>query len=208
MPVPQIAHDEKRKRYFLDYNRPESIGRIRSFYGNVAVLLRAYAYILSMGNEGLEEAAEISVLNANYLTKKLKDIRGFELPYAEGRYRKHECVFSVKHLSKETGVRAVDLAKRILDYGMHSPTTYFPLIVEEALMIEPTESAEKETLDRFAEVLKKISDEAYSNPDLLKNAPHNAAVTRLDEAKASHPKTMALSWRMHQKRNVIKDATP
>jgi glycine dehydrogenase subunit 2 len=91
---------------------------------------------------------------------------------------------------------------------MHSPTAYFPLIVEEALMIEPTESADKETLDRFVEVLGKISDEAYSNPDLLKNAPYNAAVTRLDEVKASHPRTMALSWRMHQKRNVIKDATP
>jgi len=208
LPVPQIAYDEKRKRYFLDYNRPESIGKIRSFYGNVAVLLRAYAYILSMGAEGLEEAAEVSVLNANYLVKRLKEIRGFELPYAEGRPRKHECVFSVKPMFKETGVRAVDVAKRILDYGMHSPTTYFPLIVDEALMIEPTESVEKEELDRFADVLKKISAEAYSNPELVKKAPYNAAVTRLDEVKASHPKTMALSWRMHQKRNVIKDASP
>jgi len=208
LPVPQIAYDGKRKRYFLDYNRPESIGKIRSFYGNVAVLLRAYAFILSMGAEGLEEAAEISVLNANYLVKKLREIRGFELPYAKSRPRKHECVFSVKPLFKQTGVRALDVAKRILDYGMHSPTTYFPLIVEEALMIEPTESVEKEELDRFVNVLKKISSEAYSNPDLVKTAPHNVAVTRLDEVKASHPKTMALSWRMHMKRNVIKDAVP
>jgi glycine dehydrogenase subunit 2 len=208
LPVPQIAYSEKRRRYFLDYNRPESIGKIRGFYGNVAVLVRAYAYILSMGGEGLEEAAEISVLNANYLMKRLKEIRGFELPYAEGRLRKHECVFSVKPMFKETGVRAMDVAKRILDYGMHSPTTYFPLIVDEALMIEPTESVEKEELDRFADVLKKISAEAYSNPDLVKKAPYHAAVTRLDEVKASHPKTMALSWRMHQKRNIIKDASP
>jgi len=206
LPVPQIAYDENRKRYFLDYNRPESIGKIRSFYGNVAILVRAYAYISSLGAEGLEEAAEISVLNANYLVKKLKEIRGLELPYAEGRPRKHECVFSAKPMLKETGVRAMDIAKRILDYGMHSPTTYFPLIVEEALMIEPTESVEKEELDRFVDILKKISSEAYSNPDLLKKAPYNAAVTRLDEVKASHPKTMALSWRMYQKRNVIKDA--
>jgi len=208
LPVPQIAFDKKRKHYFWDYNKPESIGKIRSFYGNIAVLLRAYGYILSMGGEGLEEAAEISVLNANYLVKKLKEIRGFELPYAERRPRKHECVFSGKPMFKETGVRAADVAKRILDYGMHSPTTYFPLIVEEALMIEPTESVEKEELDRFVEVLKKISSEAYTNPDLLKNAPYNTAVARLDEVKASHPKTMALSWRMHQKRNVIKDAAP
>jgi glycine dehydrogenase subunit 2 len=109
-------------------------------------------------------------------------------------------------MTKETGVRAADVAKRLLDYGLHSPTTYFPLIVDEALMIEPTESMEKEELDRFIEALQSISGEAYSTPDLVKNAPYNAAVTRLDEVKASHPKTMALSWRMHQNRNVIKAA--
>jgi glycine dehydrogenase subunit 2 len=207
LPVPSIAFDRRRNRYWLDYDRPESVGKIRSFYGNVAVLLRAYAYILSMGGEGLEEAAEISVLNANYLVKKLSEVRGLELPYAKGRPRKHECVFSAKPLYKETGVRALDVAKRLLDYGLHSPTTYFPLIVDEALMIEPTESMEKEELDRFVEALKKISEEAYSNPDLVKNAPYDAAVTRLDEVKASHPKTMALSWRMHQNRNIIKDAS-
>jgi glycine dehydrogenase subunit 2 len=208
LPVPCIGYDEKRKYYFLDYERPQSIGKVRGFYGNMAVLVRAYAYILSLGVEGLEEAAETSVLNANYLVKKLSQIRGFELPYAKGRPRKHECVFSAKNLYKETGVRALDVAKRILDYGMHSPTTYFPLIVDEALMVEPTESVEKEELDRFIEAMAKISEEAYSNPDLVKKAPQNVAVTRLDEAKASHPKTMTLSWRMHQKRNVIKGAAP
>jgi glycine dehydrogenase subunit 2 len=208
LPVPRIGFDEKHKRYFLDYNRPKSIGKIRGFYGNVAVLLRAYAYILSLGAEGLEEAAETAVLNANYILKKLSKIRGFEVPYAKGIPRKHECVISAKTLYKETGVRALDVSKRILDYRMHSPTTYFPLIVEEALMIEPTESVEKEELDRFVEVMKKISDEAYSNPDVVKKAPQNTAITRLDEVKASHPRTMALSWRMHMKRNVIKAATP
>jgi len=206
LPVPRIAYDEKHRRYYLDYNKPESVGRVRSFYGNIAVLVRAFAYILSLGAEGLEEVAETSVLNANYIVKKLSQIRGFELPYAEGRARKHECVFSAKTLSKETGVRAVDVAKHMLDYGMHSPTTYFPTIVDEALMIEPTESVEKEELDRFVEVMKRISEEAYTNPELVKEAPHNLAVTRLDEVKASHPQTMALSWRMRQKRNVIKDA--
>jgi len=208
LPVPRIAYDEKRGCYFLDYNKPESIGTVGGFYGNVAVLVRAFAYILSLGAEGVEEAAETSVLNANYLVKKLSRIQGFELPFAQGRPRKHECVFSTKTLTKETGVRAVDIAKRILDYGMHSPTTYFPLIVDEALMIEPTESVEKEELDRFVDVMKKISEEAYICPEVVKKAPQNTAVTRLDEVKASHPKTMALSWRMHQKRNVIKGATP
>jgi len=200
LPVPRVAYDRKRERYYLDYDKPDSIGKLRGFYGNVAVLVRAYAYILSLGAEGLEEAAEVSVLNANYLVKKLSQIRGIELPYDKGQPRKHECVFSAKPLLKETGVRAMDVAKRILDHGMHAPTMYFPLIVEEALMIEPTESAAKEELDRFVEVVGKISEEAYTNPALVKNAPHNMAISRLDEVRASHPKTMALSWRMHRQR--------
>jgi len=198
LPVPRIAFDGK--RYSLDYSRSQSIGKIRSFYGNVAVLLKAYAYILSLGAEGLEEAAEVSVLNANYLLKKLSSIRGFELPFAEGRPRKHECVFSLKKLYRETGVRALNVSKRMLDYGVHSPTTYFPQIVEEALMIEPTESFEKEELDRFADIAEKISEEAYSAPEIVLKAPQNTALGRLDEVKASHPRTMALSWRMHQKK--------
>jgi glycine dehydrogenase subunit 2 len=202
LPVPRIVFDGK--RYRLDYDRPQSIGKIRGFYGNVAVLVKAYAYILSLGAEGLEEAAEISVLNANYLLKKLSSVRGFEVPFAENRPRKHECVFSLKKLYRETGVRALNIAKRMLDYGVHAPTTYFPQIVEEALMIEPTESFEKEELDKFADIVRKISQEAYSKPETVLKAPQKTALTRLDEVKASHPKTMALSWRMHLKKTQIK----
>jgi glycine dehydrogenase subunit 2 len=198
LPVPRIAFDGK--RYCLDYDKPHSIGKIKGFYGNVAVLVKAYAYILSLGAEGLEEAAEVSVLNANYLLKKLSLVRGFEVPFAKGRPRKHECVFSLRKLYRETGVRALNVAKRMLDYGVHAPTTYFPQIVEEALMIEPTESFEKEELDKFAEIVRKISNEAYSKPETVLKAPQNTAIKRLDEVKASHPKTMALSWRMHLKR--------
>ncbi|MFQ5759019.1 MAG: aminomethyl-transferring glycine dehydrogenase subunit GcvPB [Candidatus Bathyarchaeia archaeon] len=198
LPVPRVGFDEE--KYYLDYNRPHSIGKIRCFYGNVGVLLKAFAYILSLGAEGLEEVAEVSVLNANYLLQKLKEIRGFDIPYAKNRPRKHECVFSVDKMYRETGVRAFDVSKRILDYGMHAPITYFPLIVKEALMIEPTESYEREELDRFVEVMRRISEEAYSNPEKVLNAPQNTAITRLDEARASHPKTMTLSWRMHLKR--------
>ena len=115
----------------------------------------------------------------------------------------YECVFSAKELSKEKGVRALNISKRILDYGMHSPTTYFPLIVEEALMIEPTESFEKEELDRFIEVMKHISEDAHRNPDKILEAPQNTAATKLDEVKASHPKTMILSWRMYKKKANI-----
>jgi len=198
LPVPRIAFNGK--QYYLDYDKPYSVGKIKGFYGNVAVLLRAFAYILGLGADGLEEIAEISVLNSNYIAKKLREIRGFELPYAPERPRKHECVLSAKNLYKEKGIRALHIAKRLLDYGMHSPITYFPLIVEEALMIEPTESYEKEELDKFIEVMRKVSEEAYTIPNVVLEAPQNTAITRLDEARASHPKTMALSWRMHLKR--------
>jgi len=198
LPVPRVVFDGE--SYSLDYDKPRSIGKIKGFYGNVAVLLRAYAYILSLGFEGLKEAAEISVLNANYLVKKLGEIKGLALPYDSQKPRKHECVMSAKPMKNETGVSASNIAKRLLDYGFHAPTIYFPLIVEEALMIEPTESFEKEELDRFAEAVRKISQEAYTQPETVLEAPHNTAVSRLDEVKASHPRTMTLSWRMHSKR--------
>jgi len=202
LPIPRVVFDGE--SYHLDYDKPYSIGKIRSFYGNVAVLLRAYAYILSLGAEGLKEAAEVSVLNANYLVKKMGEIGAFEMPYDAKRPRKHECVFSARLLQRGKGVRALDISKRLLDYGVHAPTTYFPLIVGEALMIEPTESFEREELDRFVEVMRKIAEEAKINPDLVLKAPRNTAVTRLDEVKASHPRTMVLSWKMHKERGSQK----
>ena len=197
LPVPRIVFCGK--TYHLDYDRPKSVGKIKGFYGNVAVLLRAYAYILGLGAEGLKEAAEISVLNANYMLKKMTEIAGLELPYDSKRPRKHEIVLSGATLQKDKGIRALDISKRLLDYGVHAPTTYFPLIVNEALMIEPTESFEKEELDRFIEAMRRIAEEAKTNPELVLKAPQNTTVSRLDEVKASHPKTMALSWRMYQK---------
>jgi len=198
LPVPRITFNGI--RYRLDYDNPHSVGKIRSFYGNIAVLLKAYVYILSLGYEGLKEVAEVSVLNANYLMKKLKRIRGLTLPYNNEKPRKHECILSAKPLKNETGVSALNIAKRLLDYGLHAPTIYFPLIVDEALMIEPTETFEKEELDRFAEAMQKICKEAYKNPETVLKAPHNTAVSRLDEVKASHPRTMALSWRTFLKK--------
>ena len=200
LPVPSVAFDGG--TYKLSYDKPSSVGKIGCFFGNVAVLLRAYAYILSLGCEGLEEVAEIAVLNANYLVEKLRKIRGLTFPYDSEKMRKHECVFSAKVLKDETGVSAQNIAKRLLDYGLHSPTIYFPLIIEEALMIEPTESSEKEELDRFAETVRKISDEAYTDPQIVIKAPHNTSLSRLDEVRASHPRTMALSWRMYLKKRT------
>lgn len=202
LPVPRVVFDGE--NYHLDYDRPHTIGKMRGFYGNVAVLVKAYAYILSLGFEGLREVAEVSVLNANYMAKKLEKIKGLALPYGKDKPKKHECVFSAKPLKKATGVSASDIAKRLLDYGLHAPTIYFPPIVDEALMIEPTEAFEKEELDRFVEAVREICKEAYTNPEIVLQAPHNTAVSRLDEAKASHLKTMALSWRMYLKKKTHK----
>lgn len=200
LPVPTVGFDGE--RYYLDYDHPHSIGRVGGFYGNFEVLVRAFAYILSMGSDGLSKVAELSVLNANYLARKISEVKGFSLPYGVGRLRKHECVISCSKLKEDTGVTAKHVAKRLLDYGVHAPTMYFPPIVEEALMIEPTETESIEELDRYVEILAQISREAYENPKMVLEAPHNTSVRALDEVKASHPRTMCLSWRMYKKKSV------
>ncbi len=174
LPVPMVAREED--VYFLDYARPDSIGKVRSFYGNTGVLLKAYAYILLMGGDGLRKAAELSVLNSNYLVHRLED--HYPMPY--GRVRKHEFVLSGSAM-KEKGLRTLDVAKRLIDHGFHPPTVYFPLIVDEALMIEPTETESKRDLDAFADALINIAEEAKTDPQVLHDAPHRAPVRRVDE---------------------------
>jgi len=197
LPVPVIEYNRKRRRYYLDYRRPHSIGKVKAFYGNFGVLVKAYAYILLMGASGLQEATEAAVLNSNYIMHKLRGVSGYELKFDASGPCKHEIVFSAEPLKRETGVTARDVAKRLLDYGMHAPTYYFPPIVPEALMIEPTETEPKEELDRFVETLKAIADEARSDPEKLRSAPTQTAVGRLDEVKAS--REPILSWRMYRK---------
>jgi glycine dehydrogenase subunit 2 len=199
LPVPLISREGD--RYFLDYDRPRSIGKVKSFHGNIAVLLRAYIYILCLGFEGLEAASEFSVLNANYLAKKILQGGKYTIPYYPDRLVKHEFVLSAEEIYRETGVRAWDISKRLLDYGIHSPTTYFPQIVEESLMFEPTETESKECLDKLVYAMNMVAEEAYSNPATLKKAPHSTSKGRVDEAKASHPETMCLSWRMKRRLN-------
>lgn len=166
-----------------------SIGRVRSFYGNVGVLVRAYAYVKALGGKGLEAASEQAVLSANYVKELLKGT--YDLPF--DRTCAHEFVLSAKRQRKEYGVRTLDIAKRLLDYGYHPPTIYFPLIVEEAIMIEPTETEGKQTLDRFAEVMLRIAEEAEKDADLLHGAPYDTPVRRLDEAGAV--KNLDIAWR-------------
>jgi len=179
LPVPIVRQDASGD-YRLDYDRPQSIGKVKGFYGNFGILVRAYAYIRTMGPDGLKAVAQDAVLGANYLRKRLSG------PYAVAydRLCKHEFVLSGKGL-KETGVRTLDVAKRILDFGYHPPTIYFPLNVEEALMIEPTETESLETLDAFADVLLLIAEEARTDPQRVVQAPHTTVVNRLDETLAA-----------------------
>jgi len=190
LPVPVIEKEGETFRF--NHDRPESIGKVKAFYGNFGVILKAYAYALSMGPEGLRRASEMAVLNANYLMKRLKD--HYDLPF--DRPCMHECVFTDR-LQEKYHVSTLDIAKRLIDYGFHPPTIYFPLVVKGALMIEPTETESRENLDQFVETMVAIAKEAEENPDLLRQAPRRVKVRRLDEVLAArNPK---LKWTPNDK---------
>ena len=193
LPIPDV--EKHGGMYTLSNHRSKSIGKVHGFMGNINVILKAYIYALSMGGAGLKESSEFAVLNTNYIVKKLKDVKGLTLPFAPEKPRKHEAVFSATKMSEETGVRALNIAKNLLDKGIHAPTIYFPLIVSEAIMIEPTETEPLEAIDELIEGIKATSALAYSNPEEALKAPLNTAIGKLDEAKAAHPKTICLSWR-------------
>ncbi|MDR7236918.1 aminomethyl-transferring glycine dehydrogenase subunit GcvPB [Neobacillus drentensis] len=178
LPVPRV--EKVNDVYVLDSNQPLSIGRVKGYYGNFGILLRAYTYIRTMGPEGLRQVSEGAVLHANYLRKKLEPY--FEAPYSQ--ICKHEFVLSGSR-QKKLGVRTLDMAKRLLDFGYHPPTIYFPLNVEECLMIEPTETESKETLDAFADVMIQIAKEVEENPGVVLDAPHTTVIGRLDEVQAA-----------------------
>ena len=187
LPLPLVFHSEASGTYGLDYDRPRSIGRLKGFYGNIGVLIRAYAYLLRMGADGLRQASEDAVLNANYLRARLRD--RYQVPY-DGLCM-HEFVLSASAQAKR-GATARDIAKRILDSDMHSPTTYFPLIVSEALMVEPTETEDLSTLDAFVEVMERIDREIDEDPDIVRRAPHTTPVRRPDEARTA--RELILRW--------------
>ena len=178
--LPRPIVEERDGGYFLDYDRPLSIGRVRSFYGNFSVVVKAYAYIRALGAQGLRRVSEAAVLNANYVMARLKPY--FHLPY--DKTCMHEVVFSGQK-QKSFGVSTLDIAKQLMDYGYHPPTVYFPLVVKEALMIEPTETESRETLDDFINAMIQIAKEAETESDTVKNAPHTTVISRPDEAKAA-----------------------
>ena len=185
LPVPLVTEQNGKFSFKTPGN---SVGKVRSFYGNFLVVIKALSYILTLGREGITEASKTAVLNANYLLKKLSKYS--EIAFGEACM--HEFVLTLENLKKETGVTAMDVSKRLLDYDIHPPTMYFPLIVHEALMFEPTETEGKETLDEAAEIYRKVIEEAYSSPETLQTAPHNALIGRPDEVSAA--RSPILRW--------------
>ena len=184
MPIPRVVKTDE--GYRLDNDYPQSVGKLHAFYGNFGILIRAYSYIRSMGAANLKKAAQLAVLNANYIKEKLKDT--YHLPY--DRPCMHECVLSDKDLTKYK-VSTLDVAKRLMEYGFHPPTIYFPLVVPGAIMIEPTETESKQNLDAFIDAMKAIAAEAAENPDLLHEAPGTPKVRRLDETAAARNPRLA-----------------
>jgi glycine dehydrogenase subunit 2 len=191
LPIPMVDFDGSDYRWLTEKQRPESIGRLSAFAGNAGVLLRAYVYARLLGREGMHRVAEFSTLNANYLLKRLMEA-GFDAAYPQRR-ASHEFILTLKRQAKELGVNTMDFAKRMLDYGVHAPTTYFPLLVPECLLVEPTESEAKEELDRFIEIMTIIKQEAETQPNMLKQAPHTMPVRRLDDVRAA--RELDLAWR-------------
>ena len=191
LPIPVVTQEGGRYRWLTEKDRPNSIGRLSAFMGNAGILVRAYVYARMLGAEGMHRVAEFATLNANYLMAELARA-GFDVAFPQRR-ASHEFIVTLKKLKDETGVSAMDVAKRLLDKGFHAPTTYFPMLVQECLLIEPTETESKQTLDAFIAALAEIRDEAYSQPDLVKGAPYTMPVRRLDDVKAA--RELDLAWR-------------
>jgi glycine dehydrogenase subunit 2 len=191
LPIPIVGRDGERYRWLEEADVPQSIGRLSAFMGNAGVLLRAYIYMRMLGRTGMSEVGDYATLNANYLLTRLKQA-GFEAAYPQRR-ASHEFIITLKREARELDVNAMDFAKRLLDHGFHAPTTYFPLIVPECLLIEPTETESREVLDAFADAMIRIEREAREEPEYLKGAPHNLPVRRLDDVRAA--KQLDLTWK-------------
>ncbi len=198
LPVPVVAYDGR--RYRLDYDRPDSIGKIRPWYGVAPVILRAYAWVMSLGADGLREVAKVAVLNNNYLLKKMLEIRGVRAPYARGRRRIEQVRYSWEELYRETGVHSEDLGLRAADFGVHYWTSHHPWIVGEPCTLEPTESYSKADLDEYVAILRHVAEEARTDPERVRTAPHNSTVHRIDHAPLDDPEQWAMTWRAYRRK--------
>jgi glycine dehydrogenase subunit 2 len=195
LPVPTVDFDGQ--KYFLNYDLPDSIGKIRPFYGVAPVVLKAYAWVMALGAAGLREVAEVAVLNNNYLMKKVLAIRGASAPYAPGKPRVEQVRYSWQKLYEETGVHSEELGIRGADFGVHYWTSHHPYLVPEPCTLEPTESYSMEELDEYAAILEHVAGEAYSDPDLVRSAPHNCTVHTIDHHPFDDPQQWAITWRAY-----------
>jgi glycine dehydrogenase subunit 2 len=199
LPVPQVEYDGE--TYGLNYDVPQSIGKVRDFYGSIPVMLKAYAWIRSLGSEGLENVARTAVLNNNYLFNKVLQIRGASAPYAKGKHRIEQVRYSWENLTNETGITTEDVTNRMVDFGFHMWSSHHPFIVPEPFTLEPTESYAKAELDEYIAGLKTVSEEAHENPEDVKNAPHHSVVHKIDNSWLDDPEKWAVTWRAYQKKH-------
>ena len=195
LPVPLVSYDGE--QYYLDWDRPESIGKIGPFYGNASVVLRAYAWVMSLGAEGLREVAKTAVLNNNYLLHRMRQIPGVSAPYAKGKRRIEQVRYSWQELVEETGVHSEEIGLRAADYGVHYWTSHHPFVVPEPCTLEPTESYSKQELDEYADIMAHVAQEARTDPDRVKAAPHNSTIHTIDHAPLDDPNRWAVTWRAY-----------
>jgi glycine dehydrogenase subunit 2 len=198
LPVPLVEFDGQ--KYYLDYDRPDSVGKLRPFYGYIPVVLRAYAWVMSLGADGLREVAEIAVLNNNYLLNKMLEIPGVSAPYARGKRRIEQVRYSWEELAEETGVHSEELGIRAADFGIHYWTSHHPFVVPEPVTLEPTESFSKDDLDEYVGIMKHVANEARTNPELVKTAPHNSTIHTIDHSPLDDPSQWAMTWRAYQRK--------
>ncbi len=199
LPVPVVDFDGG--KYSLNYDLPDSIGKIKMFYGGVQAVVRAYAWIMSLGEEGLKQVAKTAVLNSNYLLSRIKKIRGVDVPYAPGKHRFEQVRYSWGPLLEETGITTEDVQRRMCDFGLHYWTSHHPWIVPEPFTLEPTESYSKQDLDEYIEALEQISREAYESPEIVKNAPHRSVVHKICQDWLDDPDKWAISWRSYLRKH-------
>ncbi len=201
LPVPLVGYDAGQDRYFLDYDLPKSIGKVKDFYGVIPAIVRAYAWIMSLGEEGLRAVAETAVLNNNYLLHKLQKVRGMSAPFAPGRHRIEQVRYSFEELARDTGVHTTDIQRRVADFGAHYWTSHEPWYVPEPVTLEPTESYSKDELDEYARIIEQIVSEAYTDPDRVRTAPHRSTIGKVtDHSHFEDPGKWALTWRGYRKK--------
>jgi len=201
LPVPLVEYDDATGKYYLDYDVPHTIGKVKDFYGVVPAVVRAYAWIRSLGPEGLKEVARVAVLNNNYLLRQALTIRGLEAPFAPGRHRLEQVRYSWAELTRDTGVSTTDVQRRVADFGTHCWLSHEPWVVPEPFTLEPTESYSREELDEYVAILRHIAQEAYENPEMVKSAPHRSTVGKMDDhSYFEDPAKWALTWRGYRKK--------